>query len=98
MASLLTYREAAARTKRSIRSINRWRRGGMPMGWDTRDGQRVRVVDEQILLKWWRERMQSWPPHQYRLRRLFTEPVSDTPDDQSLPPSTVIPQSQSRQE
>ncbi len=31
MAEFLTYREAAARTRRSIRSINRWRRGGMPM-------------------------------------------------------------------
>jgi len=31
MAEYLTYREAAARTRPSIRSINRWRRGGMPM-------------------------------------------------------------------
>lgn len=48
----LTYREAARRVKRSIRTINRWRRGGMPMEWETRDGQRFRVVDETVLLAW----------------------------------------------
>lgn len=78
MADLLTYREAAAKTRRSIRTINRWRRGGMPMGWETRDGQRVRVVEEAVLLKWWRERLESWPPHQQTLRvRLRLEAEAD---------------------
>jgi hypothetical protein len=42
----------------------------MPMGWEIRDGQRVRVVEEKILLAWWRQRLQNWPTHQYRLRAL----------------------------
>lgn len=75
----LTYREAAARVRRSVLTIKRWRRGGMPMGWEHRDGQHVRVVDEQILLAWWRERMQAWPPHQYRMRKL----MRDTPESRS---------------
>lgn len=78
----LTYREAATRTRRSIRSINRWRRGGMPMQWDTRDGQRVRVVRLDILLAWWRERMSADPAHQYRLRRMRNETTRDTPEVQ----------------
>lgn len=75
----LTYREAAKRVQRSIRTINRWRRGGMPMGFEHRDGQRVRVVEEQILLAWWRERLNSWPTHQYRMRKL----MRDTPGSRS---------------
>ncbi|MGF3055627.1 hypothetical protein [Microbacterium sp. YY-01] len=82
MAEYLTYREAAKRVRRSVRSINRWRRGGMPMEWAKRDGQRVRVVREDILLKWWRERLTAWPPHQYRMRKMLTShppPDNDTP-------------------
>lgn len=66
----LTYREAARRVRRSIRTINRWRRAGMPMTWATRDGQHVRVVDEDTLLAWWRDRLDANPAHQWRLRRL----------------------------
>lgn len=73
MAEWLTYREAAKRVHRSVLTIKRWRRNGMPMSWQERGGQRMRVVEEQVLLKWWRERMQSWPPHQYRLRKLRQE-------------------------
>lgn len=73
MGKWLTYREAAVRTQRSIRSINRWRRGGMPMGWEERDGKRYRVVEEKILLDWWKERRRSDPAHQYRLRRMRME-------------------------
>jgi phage terminase Nu1 subunit (DNA packaging protein) len=73
MAEYLTYREAAVRTKRSIRSINRWRRGGMPMEWEKRGDQRVRVVRLDILLAWWRDRLNSDPAHQYRLRRMRAE-------------------------
>lgn len=64
----LTYRQAAKRVGRSVRTINRWRRGGMPMGWETRDGEKVRVVREDILLAWWRDRLDNWPTHQYRMR------------------------------
>lgn len=69
----LTYREAAKRVKRSIRAIKRWRSQGMPMGWAIREGQRVRVVDEKVLLAWLRDRLTSWPPHQYRMRKMQQE-------------------------
>ncbi|MBM7464632.1 WhiB family transcriptional regulator [Microbacterium esteraromaticum] len=40
------------------------------MEWRTDEsGQRFRVVEESVLLKWWRERMLSSPVHQARLRR-----------------------------
>lgn len=65
----LTYREAAKRVERSIRAINRWRRGGhLTMGWDERDGRRVRVIEQESLLKCFRERLQSNPAHQWRMR------------------------------
>lgn len=70
MADYLTYREAATRVNRSVRAINRWRRNGMPMSWEVRDGKRVRVVELHTLLKWWRARLTAWPPHQYRLRKM----------------------------
>lgn len=66
----LTYREAARRVDRSVRTLWRWRKQGMPMGWDVRDGQRVRVVREDVLLAWWRARMVGWPIHQQRMRVL----------------------------
>lgn len=65
----LTYREAARRVERSVRTLWRWRKRGMPMGWAIRDGQRVRVVDEEVLLAWWRQRMLADPAHQYRMRK-----------------------------
>lgn len=70
MAEYLSYKEAAVRVHRSVRAINRWRRNGMPMTWEHRDGKRVRVVELDTLLAWWRARMNAWPPHQYRLRRM----------------------------
>lgn len=41
----------------------------MPMGWAIRDGQRVRVVDEEVLLAWYRARLQAWPIHQQMMRK-----------------------------
>ena len=79
----LTYREAAARVRRSIRTVNRWRRGGMPMGWERREGKRVRVVEETTLLAWWRQRLQADPAHQYRLRR--TRRLESDPGDRNIP-------------
>jgi hypothetical protein len=63
---VLTYRQAAARVDRSVRTIKRWRRGGMQMDLD---GYGRRVVDEEVLLAWWRSRLQACPTHQYRMRR-----------------------------
>lgn len=70
----LDYSHAAKRVKKSERTIQLWRREGMPMEWaDGDDGQRYRVVEEQALLAWWRQKMQNSPVHQYRLRRAAVE-------------------------
>jgi hypothetical protein len=82
----LTYREAARRVHRTTRCIRYWRQRGMPMSWDIRDGQRCRVVDEEVLLAWWRQRMQNWPAHQYRMRaaRVGIHDVEQTASDAPL--------------
>lgn len=36
-------------------------------------GQRVRVVDEKVLLAWWRDRMRTSPVHFYRMRKRVIE-------------------------
>lgn len=74
----LTYRQAARRVRRSVRTIKRWRRAGMPMG--LVNG--FRVVEEDVLLAWWRDRMAAWPPHQYRLRKAAQQ-AHDTPEHES---------------
>lgn len=74
----LTYREAAKRVHRSIRTINRWRRNGMPMSFDATGH---RVVEEEVLLTWWRARLEAWPPHQYRLRKAALEDLAHTGHD-----------------
>lgn len=65
---MLTYREAAQRVRRSRRTIRHWKFQGMRMEWDRRDGQLVRVVNEHVLLAWWRDRMDNDPVWQNRLR------------------------------
>ncbi len=75
----LTYREAARTVRRSVRTIKRWRRAGMTMTWEQRDGQRVRVVDEDLLFATLRDRLDAWPSHQYRLRRLHAAAALDPP-------------------
>lgn len=84
MGELLTYREAAKVARRSVITIKRWRRNGMPMGWQTRDGQRHRVVDETVLKKWWRERMTADPVWQARLRRTIREREEATRRESNL--------------
>lgn len=74
MAEYLTYREAARRVRRSVITIKRWRRNGyLSMGWERREGQRVRVVTEDVLLACWRERMRADPIHQQRLNQMLKE-------------------------
>lgn len=80
MAEKLTYREAAARVRRSMRAIRYWRQNGMEMGWDIRDGQRVRVVDEDVLLAWWRDRLKNDPAHRWRMRRRLAENDATRPE------------------
>jgi len=64
----LSYREAARRVHRRPRTIRYWRQRGMTMSWEIRDGQRTRVVREDILLAWWRDRMKNNPIWQQKLR------------------------------
>ena len=75
----LTYRQAARRVHRSIKTIKRWRRNGMPMGWANVQGQRCRVVDETTLLAWWRGRLKSDPVHQARIRKSLLDNGSANP-------------------
>ncbi|MBT2485725.1 MULTISPECIES: WhiB family transcriptional regulator [unclassified Microbacterium] len=65
----LTYRQAAERVRSVERTIRRWHQDGMVMGWQVIGGQRTRVVREDVLLAWWRDRMDSSPVHQLRLRK-----------------------------
>lgn len=65
-----TYRSAAARVNRSERTIRYWRQWGMPMEWRLIDGQRTRVVRDDVLLKHLRLHLAQSPVHQYRMRAL----------------------------
>lgn len=65
----LTYRGAAHRVGRSVRTINRWRGSGMPMSVD-QEGRRI--VEEEVLLAEYRKRLDAWPPHQHRVRAAGT--------------------------
>ena len=66
----LTYREAARAVHRSVRTLWRWRKQGMPMGWGIRDGQRVRLVREDVLFAHLRARLMADPVHQLKMRKL----------------------------
>jgi hypothetical protein len=63
-----TYRTAAKRVGRCEKTIANWRRWGMPMSWKVIEGQRTRVVREDVLLKHFRLHLAQSPVHQYRLR------------------------------
>lgn len=67
---LLTYEQAARRVLKDVVTIKRWRRNGLRM---TTDEHGRRVVEESVLLAWWRERMASDPIHQARMRRAAIE-------------------------
>ncbi|WP_232225398.1 hypothetical protein [Leucobacter salsicius] len=71
-ATWYTYRGAAARAERSVRSIKRWVREGMAAGWDD-EGRRI--IREDLLLAELRRRLDANPAHQYRIRR----ELGDTP-------------------
>lgn len=51
-----------------MRTIRRWRLQGMPMSWQVIEGQRTRVVTEEVLLAHWRLHMTQNPVHQQRMR------------------------------
>ncbi|UOQ58570.1 hypothetical protein MUN78_07030 [Leucobacter allii] len=69
-----TYRGAALRVDRSVRSIKQWRKDGMPMGWDELGR---RIVREDVLLAELRRRLAANPAHQYRIRAA----LGDTPTE-----------------
>lgn len=78
----LTYKQAAARVSSSVRTIRNWASWGMPMRWQVIDGQRTRVVELEVLLAFWRERMAASPVHFYRMRKRLAEDgiVLETPE------------------
>lgn len=65
-----TYRTAARKVHRCERTIRRWRSMGMPMEWRMIEGQRTRVVREDVLQAWFRQTLVNSPVHQYRMRTL----------------------------
>lgn len=75
MTEWLTYRDAAKKVGRSKRALQRWHRRGMPM---SLDDQGRKIVHEEILFAWYRKNLRSWPPHQWKMRRI----MRDTPTDQ----------------
>lgn len=68
--------------KSSERTIRNWAAWGMPMQWRMIEGQRTRVVEVEVLLKFWRERMAASPVHFYRMRKRIAEDgiVLETPE------------------
>ncbi|WP_127818247.1 WhiB family transcriptional regulator [Microbacterium sp. CPCC 204701] len=81
----LDYKEAAARVRSSEAIVRRWAAAGMPMVWGERNGQRARLVDEQVLLTWWREKLKTAPVAYYRRRRRAREQGLPDPE----PPATL---------
>lgn len=75
--TMLSYREAATRVRRSRRTIRYWKLQGMRMGWERRDGQLVRVVDEDTLIAWWQQRMDNDPVWQNRIRAKIREQANN---------------------
>lgn len=73
-----TYRSAAKRVGRGVSTIANWRRWGMPMEWRTVEGQRARVVREDVLLAHFRQHLTAWPAHQYRMRALRSQGLVGT--------------------
>jgi hypothetical protein len=69
----LTLRDAAKRVRSTERTVKRWQAAGLVTEWREVDGQRVRVVEEDTLLAYWRDRMDASPAHQHRLRKLAAE-------------------------
>lgn len=69
----LTYREAAKRVSSSERTVRNWASWGMQMSWAEREGQRVRVVEVEVLLAFWRQKMQENPVHFLRMRKRMAE-------------------------
>ena len=81
----LDYKEAGARVRSSESTIRRWAAAGMPMIWGERSGQRARLVDEEVLLAWWRQKLTTAPVEYYRRRRRFREQGLTDPE----PPASL---------
>lgn len=79
----LTYRQAARRVHRTIRTIRRWKKNGMP----THLADGIRYVELETLLAWWRARLQSDPAHRWRMRKQ----ARHAENAESTSPSAVTP-------
>ncbi len=78
----LNYAQAAKRVGRSDRCIRMWQRQGMPMQWRTsQDGQRERIVDQEDLLSWFRQKLKADPVHQQRMRTQRQERLTNVRHD-----------------
>lgn len=84
--ALLTYEQAARRVRKDVVTIKRWRRNGLRM---TTDEHGRRVVEETVLLQWWRDRMASDPIHQARMRKVAIENGWEVPPPPRRPAPTV---------
>ncbi|TDW31004.1 hypothetical protein [Cryobacterium psychrophilum] len=62
----LTFAQAAKRVARHVKTVKRWKRNGMVC--TLVDGRNI--VDEEDLLKWWRERMVASPIRVYQVRKV----------------------------
>lgn len=69
----LSYREAGTLVHRSPRTIRYWKQQGMATILVEREGQMVRVVEKTVLQAWYRDRLNNWPTHRWRLRKLLAE-------------------------
>lgn len=65
----LTYEQAAKRVGRHVESVKQWRRDGLEFV--MRDGKRM--VLEEHLLAFYRDRLKAWPAHHNRMNRLRAE-------------------------
>lgn len=48
-----------------------------------RRAESPRAIRLDILLAWWRERLNSDPAHQYRLRKMRNQQTRDPPNEQA---------------
>lgn len=45
----------------------------MPMSWQRIEGQQTRVVREDVLMKWFRDRLKASPMHYSQMRKIALE-------------------------
>ena len=73
-ARMLTLAEASREIGRSRRTLMRWKKEGMPTALD---GHGRILVRMDVAGEWKRKKLQGWPPHQYRMRRIREEGLAE---------------------